>query len=156
MVGSIPHFPFKGLALVGLGVLLATVIGGAGTVGAVAAGLLFLPLLFLKFLFVFFMIGLFLRLAGHGHGGGHGPWRRNRHQHGRDTRGRRSWSSETGPDEAVWRYRGRPMSGPMPPAPSAEQAEWEESLRQARREVDDLDAPYREPIIDPDGERPGD
>lgn len=138
MLRSIRRFPLMGLALFGLGFLLAGALTGSATstLGSAVGFAFFLPFLILKVMFMFFLFGMLLRFAGRGWGGGwsrRGPWpghdgRRSRHSSG---------------DETLWRYRGRPMR-PTPPAPSQEQAEWQEHLRQARSEVDDLDAPYHD------------
>lgn len=135
MVRSIRRFPLMGLALFGLGFFLATALAGsvAGTIGSAIGFALFLPFLLLKMLLMFFLFGALLRFMGRGwgrypYGGGH-------HHRGRD-RGRED-------DRTEWRYRGRPIR-PTPPARGQDDLEWEEHLRQARREVDDLDAPYKE------------
>ncbi|MEL7157021.1 MAG: hypothetical protein AAFN30_10520 [Actinomycetota bacterium] len=155
MAGFHPRFPFRGLALIGLGVLLAMMIGGAGSAGGVVAGLLILPFLAMKLLFVFLLLGLVLRFVGPG-----GHRHRSRwvgHGGGWDGRRRRHGGRSSSDDGSVWRYQGRPMRpDPSPPAPGNEGSEWEESLRQARREVDDLDAPYRAADVDLGGDRPGD
>ncbi|MEM9612087.1 MAG: hypothetical protein AAGA59_04100 [Actinomycetota bacterium] len=164
MFGSAPRFPFRGLLLIGLGFLLASMIGGGATVGGVVSAVLFLPLLILKVMFFLVLFSLFFRLVGAFAGGGgrhrghYGPWGHRRRGDGESDdrgdrwaghghRGRRGGQRRDGAstDPGYWSYRGRPMPGPTPPAPSRDDTEWEESLRQARREVDDLDAPYREP-----------
>lgn len=159
MFGSAPRFPFRGLLLIGLGFLLASMLGGAaGTAGSIAAAILFIPLLILKVLFFLFLFSLFFRMAGafagggRGPGGDRGPWGPGR-PHGPGGR-RTHHGRRTTADPGHWSYKGRPMTDPTPPAPSQEDAEWEESLRQARREVDDIDAPFRAPR--PGGQPPAD
>lgn len=136
MFRSIRRFPLMGLALIGFGFLLATTLAGSGAsaLGSVVGFAFFLPFLILKMLFVFFLFGMFFRFAGGGWGGGRGAgggWGRHRRHH----------RTEPSDDGTIWRYRGRPMR-PASSTTNPESAEWEEHLRQARREVDDLDAPY--------------
>ena len=139
-----PRFPLKGLALVAIGFLLANAISGGGS-GAFLAGLLFVPLLILKMMFIIFLVSTVFRFAAGGH---HHRDHYHRYQ-GRGRHGRRShrgpWADHhqrTGSDDgAQWWYKGRsmqPSSEPVDP----ERLEWEEHLREARREVDDLDGPY--------------
>lgn len=141
MFRSIRRFPLLGLAVFGLGFLLATALAGSATstLGSAVGFAFFLPFLILKVMFMFFLFGMLLRFAGRGWGGGwsRGAWSQGGPRQGHGGRPGRHGSD----DETQWRYRGRPMR-PTPPAPSPEQAEWKEHLRQARREVDDLDAPY--------------
>lgn len=135
MVRSIRRFPLMGLALFGLGFFLASALAGsvAGALGSAIGLALFLPLLLLKMVFMLFIFGAILRFFG-------GDWGR-RHSY-RENR-RRSWDRAPRHDQTEWRYRGRPIR-PTPPARGADDDEWQEHLRQARREVDDLDAPYNE------------
>jgi len=147
MVGPVRRFPLRGLALIALGFLLASALSGGGAaVGAATGFLLFLPLLALKLLFLFFLFGAVLSFAGGGWG--RGPW-----HHRRPYGGRRRGYGRGGDDGARWWYKGQPMS-PSAPARNPEEQEWEETLRQARREVDDLDAPYRADPDHPTGPRP--
>ncbi len=147
MIGTVRRFPFFGLILFGLGFLAASAL--AGTASSMIGFALFLPVLLFKvFLFVVFFSLLF-RFLGRGRGPGwdRGPgWGRG----GPWTRGSvgdsqpHDWRCRMGREEAQWRNKGRPYQ-PAPP-PSAEDGEWEEHLRQARREVDDLDAPYNDHV----------
>ena len=135
--------PIKGLLLIGLGFLAALAVTG-GAAGSIASAVLFVPLLILKMLFFFFLISMVFKLMAPRFT----PFRFAGH-------GMRAPSG----DDIHWRYRGRPMPGPAAPRPasswastsapswasSPERTEWEESLRAARAEVDDLDAPYRSP-----------
>lgn len=121
------RFPFMGLALFAGGFWIASVLVGSGgaAAGAGAAGFaLFLPFLLFKLLLVFLVLGGLMRWASGGRGWGPG---------GRGGSGRY--------DRIV----------PTPP-PSAAEREWEENLRAARREVDDL-FPDPDPYADDD--RPG-
>ena len=129
MFGPYRRFPFRGLALVALGFLLASVLaGGAPAFTGAAAGLglvLLVPLFLFKMLFLFFLFGTFLRFAGGGRGWERGPgWGPPRHRH------RRHEDPPTGFDDR-WSDR--------------EQQEWEESLRQAREELRDYDSPFPRP-----------
>ncbi len=134
MVGPFRSFPFRGLALVALGFVLAGVLAGNGP----AAGLGFLvlvPLFLFKMFFVFLLFGTFLRLAGGGWGSGP-PWGPG-------------WG-RGGP----WGHRGRGSSTEDDDHSfDAERQEWEESLRQAREELREYDTPFSRP---PRGFEPAD
>ncbi|MEM7340310.1 MAG: hypothetical protein AAF467_16755 [Actinomycetota bacterium] len=168
--------PFGALLLVGLGFFLATVVAGSA-VSAVAGvlGFLFNVLIFfLVIKLLFFGFAMF----GWGRRGrrGRGPWGRHRGWHHGERwspergRGRRGewygaddhergrpgsppWSAPRDRDDgAEWRYKGRPFR-PTPPRPaSSNDPEWEQHLEDARREVDDIDAPYNK-LEDDLGER---
>ncbi len=155
-----PRQLLRPLALVALGFLLAAMITGNG--GGVIGAILFLPFLILKMLFFFLLIGFLMKVAF----GGRGPWSRGPRRspwrggpwgprgwaHGprgrwddRDERSGDRWGTEPPrrDDGSRWWYRDQPMSAPRPPAPrpstEPEQRDWEESLRRARAEVDDID-----------------
>lgn len=134
------RFPFRAVALIAIGFLLASVLAGGPAASGVATGFgfaLLLPLLFLKMLFVFFLFGALFRFAG---GGGRGwetgpGWRR---------RGR--WSSRHDDDYGrSYRWERDPREY------DRERWEWEESLRQAKEELRRYDPPYPRP---PEGFEP--
>ena len=130
MFRSARRFPFYGLILFGLGFFVASALAGSGAGSVVGFGLslLFLPILLFKLFLLFFLFSAAMRFFAGRHRGGKGGERHGWHHHG-------AWR-----EQAQWRYRG----GPYPPAPStsSEEREWDEHMRQARREVDDLDTPY--------------
>jgi hypothetical protein len=132
MFGPYRGFPFRGLALIALGFLLASALAGGGSAAAgAAAGLaLLIPLLLFKMLAVFFLFGALLRFAG---GSG---WRRGRRP-GWDRGGPWSARGDTfeGGDRSPW---GRDDRSSF----DRERWEWEESLRQAREELRDYDTPF--------------
>lgn len=108
------RFPIMGLALFAGGFWMASILirSGGAAAGAGAAGfVLLLPFLLLKLLFVFLLFGGLMRWASGGWG----------------DRGRAGWGGPGRYDRIV----------PTPP-PSAAEQEWEENLRAARREVEDL------------------
>lgn len=154
--------PFGALLLVGLGFFLASAVAGSAA-SAVTGVLGFAFNIFIFFLlikFLFFGLAMFgMGRRGWGRGG---PWaHRGRWNHDRgpgrrprwdrDDNGGRDrgqpgappWSAPSDRDDgAEWRYKGRPFR-PTPPRPtSANDTEWEQYLADARREVDDIDAPY--------------
>lgn len=137
MFGYGRRFPWQGLALIGLGILLAST---WGAVGSTVGFLLVLPLLILKFLFIMFLIGFGMRLLW-GRGPRRGPW-------GRGPVGRGPWGgrwterNDRVDDGSEWWYRGRPMAPPRPgpfQPQDPEVQDWEESLRQARHEVEEAE-----------------
>lgn len=117
MFGPYRRFPFRGLALVALGFLLASVLaGGAPAFSGAAAGvglLLLIPLIMFKMMFMFFIFGAMLRFVGGGRG--RGPW---------------------GPGPYGPGHR-RPPSQPDDRWSEQEQRDWEESLRLAKQELRD-------------------
>jgi hypothetical protein len=129
MSGPFRRFPFRGLALVALGFLLASVLaGGTPAFAGAAAGLglaLVIPVFLFKMVFMVVLLGSFLRFAG-------GGWGRGRHP-GRGPGGARyrpgDESSSVGHDRSFDRERW----------------EWEESLRRAREELREFDTPFSRP-----------
>jgi hypothetical protein len=133
MFRSVRRFPFGGLALVALGFFLASLLGGGAAAGGLGIGLLFLPFLLLKMFFIFLLFGAFFRFVGmgsHWRGGSGwrpGPWHERGHGVHR--------SEEFYPWERTQQDR----------EADADRRQWEQSLREARAEVDDLDAPTPRP-----------
>ncbi|MGI9611411.1 MAG: hypothetical protein ACR2QO_00765 [Acidimicrobiales bacterium] len=154
MFGFRRFFPLRAILLVALGFLLASAFaGGAGSAFAFAGFLVFGVI---KLLFMLFLFGMLFRVIG-GSFGPRGPWGgpmrdrgrgwdglRHRHRHGRSTAD--SGRDRAGSDGSMWWYKGEPIDPPSATDGPAdpEQQEWEEHLRQARKEVDDLDTPYRD------------
>ena len=152
MFGPYRRFPFRGLALVALGFLLASVLAGGGpALSGAAAGvgfLLVIPLIMLKMLFMFFLFGVMLRFVGGGRG--RGPWgpgpyggrhhdRWNRwsdqsREHGWGQGWGPGWGNRWGSDGPGSR---RPPSQPDDRWSEQEQRDWEESLRLAKEELRD-------------------
>lgn len=128
MFGPFRRFPFRGLALVALGFLLASVLaGGAPAFTGAAAGfglLLLFPLFLFKMFFIFFVFGSLFRFAGGGWGRGRGPGWGPGHHH-------RSTEDTSSPPRRRW--------------DDEERGEWEESLRQAREELREYDNPFSAP-----------
>ncbi len=116
-----PFFP-GALLLFGLGFVVATAVGGAGSV---AGAILFLPLLALKLLFFFFLFGMLMRVVGHGWGG---PGR------GGPGWGGPGWGGPRGPRRGG-RRRGRPEERREP---TEEEREWAKARRDAQEEIDEL------------------
>lgn len=128
MFGPFRRFPMRGLALVAIGFLLASVLaGGAPVFSGAAAGLglaLLFPLFLFKMFFLFFIFGSVLRFAGGGRGWGPGPhW-------GHGGPGHRS---------------GGPSSEPDRERSDTDQRDWEESLRRAWEELREHDSPFSPP-----------
>ncbi len=132
MFGPFRRFPFRGLALVAIGFLLASALaGGAPVFAGAAAGLgfvLLLPLLLFKMLFVFFLFGALLRFVG-GRGRGWGP----------------GWGPGRGPGGPWHRHGEESSSGRRDRWFDEERRDWEESLRRAREEVREYDNPFSPP-----------
>lgn len=128
MFGPFRRFPLRGLALVAIGFLLAGALAGGSPASGAAAGfgLLFaLPLLMFKMFFLFFIFGSFFRFAGGGRGWDRGAYDRN---------------------------SGRSTEQPRDVEAEQDRRSWEESLRQAREEVQRLDTsvfPPRGPFSSP-------
>lgn len=126
MIGTarrFPGFPLRGLFLVALGFLLASLLGGGGSGLVGVLGLVLLPLLLVKMVAMFMLFGFALRFIGprsaSGRGWGPGPG------------GRGGWGH----------HHGRPTDGPGTDRADAsaqqrDRADWDESLRWARTEVD--------------------
>ena len=133
MFGPYRRFPFRGLALVALGFLLASAFAGSAASGAAAGfGLLFaLPLLMFKMFLMFMFFGALFRFAGGGWGRG------------------RDWGHHHGPR---YPHPGGPRPEKRDPVAESERRDWEESLRQAREEVRKFDTstfPPRGPFEPP-------
>ena len=138
MFGPTRRFPFiRGLALVALGFLLASALAGGGSAASGAAagfGLaLLIPLFLVKMLFLFMLFGAMLRFAGAGgrhrgpDGWGRGPW----HDRRPGTTG--------GDDRYPWERDDSTADH------ERDRRDWEESLRRAREELRDHDAPSPRP-----------
>lgn len=131
----------RGLALVALGFLLASMVSGSAS-GALAA-IFFLPILLLKIAMFVFLVGLVLKVVT-GRWGPGGGW-----PHERGRRWDQRWSPRPprAGDGSRWWYRGEPMDTPRRSAPEPpvdrDRADWEESMQRARAEVEGLDRPYR-------------
>jgi len=100
-------------------ILLAVAFGYAlsGGIGSVVGALLFLPLLILKLAFMMLFFGFVFRMFAYRGGPG---WHHGRH------RGSRSSAADSA------------GSNEPPPATEAEDKDWEEALRRAKREIDKL------------------
>ncbi|MCP3992354.1 MAG: hypothetical protein GY724_25005 [Actinomycetia bacterium] len=144
MIGTVRRFPFFGLILFGLGFFVASAL--AGTASSIIGLALYLPFLLLKVFLVVLVFSVFLRFLGRGRGRGQG-WCGPRWGDSVEESRPYGWHHAMRREGAQWRNKGRPYQPPAPHPPrSAEEGEWEEHLRQARREVDDLDAPYNDHV----------